>query len=142
MQTLHFKKFNPSLSLPTDRCCSRYTPTVSIRPSHDGREKFTKFLLRVPSLPHSKTTKKEEEEETRKKERKKKSKKKDKEAVDLISRVQGILCWFQLNLRTHTPREKRGNIYIYIKRERGKGKRNKRFSIARTNHTSCSHGAT
>lgn len=62
MQTLHFKKFNPSLSLPTDRCCSRYTPTVSIRPSHDGREKFTKFLLRVPLLfPDSERRKKKEE---------------------------------------------------------------------------------
>ena len=73
MQTLHFKKFNPSLSLPTDRCCSRYTPTVSIRPSHDGREKFTKFLLRVPSLPYSKITKKKKKKkkkQERKKERK------------------------------------------------------------------------
>lgn len=74
MQTLHFKKFNPSLSLPTDRCCSRYTPTVSIRPSHDGREKFTKFLLRVPLLFPDSERRKKKKKNKKKQERKKKEK--------------------------------------------------------------------
>lgn len=67
------------------------------------------------AFPYSSQTLKEEKKrriKRNKKERKKEKIQKKKEAVDLISRVQGILCWLELNLRTHTPRKKRGNIYI------------------------------